>query len=165
MSLFPSSSYSELSPAEIEKLVGFDYDTPIWFKDPDFIDEEDDVIDGYTLDGENTIQKVFYSNHDRAYYMIIHPEYFGSTSHDDPDGADAMLTIVGLAVSVRPGGGYIPCLTGNLVTVPSKYVQENDDKEPYLDCIVELMYINFDSDTVNPLTWKQAFLNINALLN
>jgi hypothetical protein len=162
--LFPPEPCSVAPPIPATEIEGLDetftYTTPIWFKDADLVYEEDDVIGGWTIDGENTVQKLFHSDIDDTYYLIIHPEYFGSINHDAEDGADAMVTIVDLLVYDPAQDAYAPCLTGNLITVPDSYVQYNGDKQPYLEFIVDLHYIDFCNDTQTHLAWKPAYLSI-----
>jgi hypothetical protein len=153
MSLFPASAYSELSAAEAEEIIGIPYNVQVWFQDPDFIAPEPNDY------GCNTIQKVFYNGQDDTYYMIIHPQYFGSSDYDNPNGATSMLTIVDLLVD-SGGGAYVPCLTGNLVTVPEAYVRPNTVGYPYLAFIVDYVYIDFDFDTKTYDTWKPTYLNL-----
>jgi hypothetical protein len=163
LSLFPPEPCQVIPSApaaELEDPVGFNYDTPIWFEDIDFqVEEYRDVFDSNVIDGENTVQKVFHNTVDDTYYMIIHPEYFGSINHDEPEGATAMVTIVDLLVATDTGN-YVPCLTGNLIIVPESYVKINHYGDEYLDFIVTLRYFNFCADTNTTVNWKPAYLNL-----
>jgi hypothetical protein len=73
-----------------------------------------------------------------------------------------MLTIVDLLVADERGG-YVPCLTGNLITIPASYVKynKNSPPEPYLDFVVTLRYFDFlDEDNNNAYIWKPAYLKL-----
>jgi hypothetical protein len=136
-------------------------DTPIWFTQPIFDDdtyEENTVVSGDVCNGQNTVQKVVLDN--STYYMVIHPEYFGGSNHDDSYNAHAVLTINSLFVYNPSTSGFEPCYDGEIATVPAAYTQDPASDYPYLQFIVVLKHTDLDTGTETSVSWLPAYLDL-----
>jgi hypothetical protein len=161
------------SAATTDGDVGIAPDTQLWFSDEDFIGQYTQDLDvttggattSMTFDlGVNTIQK-FVLDEKNNYSITVHPQYFGPSEDPYDDEVNAQYVMNIMDISVFDGAYYQNVFSSGAAIVPSRWAQENEKGDLYLQCRVRSDIYDIEEEEHFDADWNDKVVYLQVQLD